>query len=103
MPFSSISANYAHPIIEATAAGRGRGRADRYSRVHAKHVSDIAAACFSFSATPYDRPETMSYVIAGFHCDSRIAVRTTWRARIPPYSIALRFHGIPIPPYFYWH
>jgi len=56
--------------------GTSRGfelRPDRYSRVHAKHVSDIAAACFSFSVPP--RPPGNDVIRhCRFHCDSRIAV-----------------------------
>lgn len=56
---------------------RGNGRGfelgpGRYSRVHAKHVSDIAAACFSFSAPR--RPGNDVIRHCRFHCDSRIAV-----------------------------
>lgn len=56
--------------------GTGRGfelRPDRYSRVHAKHVSDIAAACFSFSVPPR-LPGNDVIRHCRFHCDSRIAV-----------------------------
>lgn len=53
--------------------GNGRGfGSGRYSRVHAKHVSDIAAACFSFSAPR--RPGNDVIRHCRFHCDSRIAV-----------------------------
>lgn len=77
-------------------------RPDRYSRVHAKHVSDIAAACFSFSVPP--RPPGNNVIRhCRFHCDSRIAVYYLESANSAVLDCASALRHSNSATYFYWH
>jgi len=99
--FPSISANYAHPIIEA-----------QRPRVRAEAGSLFSRTCETrfryrrrvlFILHPLQPPGNNVIRHCRFHCDSRIARILPGEREFRSYSIALRLAGIPIPPYFSWH
>lgn len=97
--FPSISANYAHPIIEASASSFEAG--SLFSRTCETRFRYRRRVLFILrSATTVRKRCHTSLPVSLWFADSRIPGESANSAVL---DCASALSGIPIPPYFYWH